>query len=230
MEPKSGKSAHRKERLSSRTTACGCQSAVSPPSTSRMPPTPRSIAAGKIAGLEAWHDGARNNDRGDRIGQRAFEAIADFDAYLVLVRRDQKQHAVVLLRLAELPGPEQLIGVGFDIAALQRRHRRHHELDAGFFLEILQFVGKVAADVGVEDSGLVDHTAGQRRKVERGSRRRAQAQHQQGCGHCLQDPHHQPPEAPPPPDEPPPPPNPPPKPPPPNPPPPKPPPPQLEPP
>ena len=95
-------------------------------------------AAGKIAGLEARHDGARDDDRRQRVGQRAFEAVADLDAHLVLVRRDQQQHAVVLLRLAELPDAEQLVGIGLDVAALQRLHRGDDELDAGLVFEVFE--------------------------------------------------------------------------------------------
>ena len=53
------------------------------------------------------------------VGQRAFEPIADLDPHLVLDRRDQQQHAVILLRFAELSEAKKLIGVGFDVAALQ---------------------------------------------------------------------------------------------------------------
>ena len=73
-----------------------------------------------------------------RVRQRAFEPVADLDADLVLVRRDKKEHAVVLLRLPELPGAEQLVGISLDVAALQRFYRGDDELDAGFVFEILQ--------------------------------------------------------------------------------------------
>jgi hypothetical protein len=76
-------------------------------------------AARKITGLKAWNDGARNNHRRQSVGQRAFEAVANLDAHFVFVRRNEKKNAVVLLRLAEFPVAEQLIGVGLDVAALQ---------------------------------------------------------------------------------------------------------------
>jgi hypothetical protein len=40
--------------------------------------------------------------RAQSVGQRAFEPMADLDPHLVLDRRDQQQHAVILLRFAEL--------------------------------------------------------------------------------------------------------------------------------
>ena len=69
------------------------------------------------------------------VGQRAFEAIADLDAHLVLGRRNEQQHAIVLLGFAKLPEAEELIGIGLDVAALQRLHGGNDELDAGFVLE-----------------------------------------------------------------------------------------------
>ncbi len=71
-----------------------------------------------------------------RVGQRAFEAVADLDAHLVLVRRDQQQHAVVLVLLAKLPGAEELVGIGLDVAAFERIDRGDDKLDAGLLFEI----------------------------------------------------------------------------------------------
>ena len=88
-------------------------------------------AAGEIAGLEARRDGVGDDHLGQRVGQRAFEAIADLDAHPPLVGRDQQQHAVVLGLLAELPGAEQLVGIGLDLLAVERGHGGDHELDAG---------------------------------------------------------------------------------------------------
>ena len=41
-------------------------------------------AAGKVVGLEARNDGAGNDDGRQRVGERAFEAVADLDAYFML--------------------------------------------------------------------------------------------------------------------------------------------------
>ena len=93
-------------------------------------------AAAEVAGLEARRDGVGDDDLRQRVGQRAFEAVADLDPHPPLVRRDQQQHAVVLRLLAELPGAEQLVGVGLDLLALQRADGGDDELDAGLGLEI----------------------------------------------------------------------------------------------
>jgi hypothetical protein len=77
----------------------------------RIPGDRPSSSAANSAGLRTC--------RAQSVGQRAFEPIADLDPHLVLDRRDQQQHAVILLRFAELPEAKKLIGVGFDVAALQ---------------------------------------------------------------------------------------------------------------
>ena len=127
-------------------------------------------AAVEISRLEARRDGVRNDDAGDGVGQRALKAIADLDAHPPLLRRDQKERAVVVFRLAKLPGAKQPIGVRLDLLAVERGHRRHDELDSGFLFEI----GELALEIGLrdrrEDVRLVNNPAGQRRKVGRSER------------------------------------------------------------
>src|SRR5579863_1528789 len=124
-------------------------------------------AAGEIAGLEPRDDGARDDDRGKRVGQRTLEPIAHLDAYFVLGRGDQKKNAVVLLRLAELPETEQLISVSLDIAALQRLDRGDDQLNAGFVFEAFEHLLEIVAGARLDDAGLVDDAAGERRKIKR---------------------------------------------------------------
>ena len=128
-------------------------------------------AAVEISGLESRRDRVGNDDAGDRVGQRALEAVADLDAHPPLLRRDQKESAVVLFRLAKFPGAEQPIGVRLDLLAVERGHGRHDELDAGLLLEI----GELALEIGLrdrrEDVRLVNDPSGQRGKVGRRKRR-----------------------------------------------------------
>ncbi len=87
-------------------------------STVMMSSTPRVDAAAEIAGLEARRDRVGDDDLRQRVGQRAFEAVADLDAHLALVRRDQQQHAVVLLRFSpSFQMRKSSIGVGLDVLA-----------------------------------------------------------------------------------------------------------------
>ena len=81
-------------------------------------------------------------------------------------RRDQQQYAVVFLRLAKFPESKQSVGVGLDVAALQRFYRRDDELNAGFILKLLELCFERAAALRANDIGLVDHAAGQRRIVK----------------------------------------------------------------
>ena len=108
-------------------------------------------AAVEIARLEARRDGVGDDDLGGRVGQRSLEPIADLDAHPVFVGRDEKQHAVVLLRFAEPPGAEKLVGVGLDLLAVERGDGRHDELDARLVLEVLQLPFERGARVGRED-------------------------------------------------------------------------------
>ncbi len=169
MQNASGKKAHKMDGLSSRTSRLRLPFGGIAAEHIKDAADPAFDPAGKIAGLKARNDGGGNDDGCQSIGQRAFETVANLDAHLVLVRGDEKKHAVVLLRLPELPGAEQFIGIGLDVAALQRRHRGNHELDSGLLLQVLRFPGDVAFDFGVENPGLIDDTARQRREVERGS-------------------------------------------------------------
>ena len=132
-------------------------------------------AVAEIARLEPRRDGVGDDHLRQRVGQRAFEAVADLDPHATLVRRHQQQDAVVLVRLAQLPGAEQLVGVGLDLLPFQRADGGDDELDAGLVLEIRE----LRLDRGLrrrrEDAGLIDDAAGERRKGQRrrdASRRR----------------------------------------------------------
>ena len=127
-------------------------------STPRVIPPPKSPALkrGAIALVMMTFD--------KRVGQRALEAIADLDAHAPLVRRDQQQHAVVLRFLAELPGPKQLVGVGFDLLTFERGDGGDDELNAGFVLEIRELRLDRASGIERDDVGLIDDAPGQRRE------------------------------------------------------------------
>ena len=124
-------------------------------------------AVAEIAGLEAGRDRVGDNDLCQRIGQRAFETVADLDANPPLLRRDQQQHAVVLCLLAKLPGAEQFVGVGFDLLAFERIDRGNDELDPGFRFKIREFRLEDAPRVCRNDIRLIDDAAGERRKRQR---------------------------------------------------------------
>jgi hypothetical protein len=58
------------------------------------------------------------------------------------VRSDEQQHTIVFVFLAELPIPEQFVGVGLDVLTLQRIDGGYDKLDAGLAFKL----GKLAFD------------------------------------------------------------------------------------
>ena len=105
-------------------------------STPRVMPPAKSLARkrGRIAFSMISCD--------DRVGERAFEPVADLDAHLALVRRHDQQHAVVLVLLADLPVAAELIAVILDRGALQRLQRDDDELVGGLGFEIGELLGR----------------------------------------------------------------------------------------
>ena len=111
--------------------AARCLNSSAPPSsTLMMSSTPRVMPPGKSFALKRGVIEFCDDVFGDRVGQRAFEPVADLDADLALGRRVQQQHAVVLAALAELPAAEQAVGVVLDRIAVERLHRRDDDLVA----------------------------------------------------------------------------------------------------
>ena len=99
---------------SSRTSARRCHSSASPVRIESIGSTPASMPPAKLPFWNCGAIGRGDDDLGQRIRQRAFEAVADLDAHLALLGRDEEQRAVVLPLLAELPVPEQAVGVILD--------------------------------------------------------------------------------------------------------------------
>src|SRR5215471_12498034 len=128
---------------------------------------PATDAASEIVRPKARNDGVLDDELRYRVGKRAFEAITDFDAHLAFVRRDDQQRAGILLFLSDLPMTPELVTVVLDRGSLKRLQRNHNELSGGLGLEL----GELALERGlgrrVEDSGIVDHRAGELREGER---------------------------------------------------------------
>ncbi len=91
-----------------------------------------------------------------QVGERPLEAVPDFDPHAPVVARDQQQDAVVLLRLTELPRPEQTVGIGLDRFAAERRDRGDHDLVGRFLLEGRQCLGQGGLGLGIDEIGRVD--------------------------------------------------------------------------
>src|SRR5262245_60969102 len=133
---------------------------------------PATDAAGEIVGPKTRNDGVLYDELRYRVGERAFEAVADLDAHLAFVRRHDQQHAGILLFLSDLPVTPELVTVVLNRGSLKRLQRNHNELAGGLGLEL----GELALERGlgrrVENSGIVDHAAGELREGERIGRKR----------------------------------------------------------
>ena len=93
---------------------------------------------------------------GKPVRDDPFEAIADFHSHLALVRRDEKDDAIVAFGIAKLPEPPQLVSVIGDIVALQIGHGRHHELPLVRFLEGVELLRQLRLGRVVDDIGFID--------------------------------------------------------------------------
>src|SRR5215831_10554517 len=139
---------------------------------------PATDAAGEIVDPKTRNYGVLYDKLGDRVGERAFEAVADLDAHLAFVRRHDKQRAGILLFLSDLPVTPELVTVVLNRGSLKRLQRNHNELAGGLGLEFRQLALERGLGRRVENSGIVDHTAGELREGERIGRKRDYGQEQ----------------------------------------------------
>jgi len=123
--------------------------------------------AREIAGAKARHDRVLDDQARDCVRQRAFDAVADLDAYFAFVRCNDQQGAVIFAFLADLPLPSELHAIIFDGSALQGFQRDHDELVARLRLEVSELLCQRRARGGVEDARVVHHAPSERRKRER---------------------------------------------------------------
>ena len=72
---------------------------------------PRRQAAVEIAGLETRRDLLVNDAFAKRIGQDAFQSVADFNEHLVVLDENEKHRPVVFALLPHLPRPRHAHGV-----------------------------------------------------------------------------------------------------------------------
>jgi hypothetical protein len=85
----------------------------------------------------------------------------------------EQQHAVVLFRLAELPLPEERVGVGLDILPVERGDGGDDELDSRFRLEIGELLLDRRACSGGDDGGLIDDASVRAGKAAKAAARNA---------------------------------------------------------
>ncbi len=120
-------------------------------------------AAVIIAALEGRGDVLLDDAIGRRVGQRALEPVADLDAHLAIIERDDQQDAVVHLLAAELPLLDDADRILVDLLGLRRRHDQHGHLAALRLLERCQLRLERRDLVGRERAGGVGDARGERR-------------------------------------------------------------------
>src|SRR5262245_16233443 len=136
---------------------------------------PAADAAGEIVGPKTRNDGVLDDELRYRVGERSLKAVTDLDAHLAFVRRHDQQRAGVLLFLSDLPVTPELVTVVLDRGSLKRLQCNHNELAGGLGLELGELTLERGLGRRVEDSGIVDHTAGELREGERVGRNRDHA-------------------------------------------------------
>ena len=146
-------------------------------------------AAVIIAAPERRHDVLLDDAVGGRVGQRALEAVADLDAHLAIVERDEQQGAVVDALAAELPllrDPDRVLLDRPRAASSARPARRPG--CPWTARTPRSFASSAATWSGVERAGEVGDRRLQRRERARAAaRRRGPATHEQrssGQGGC----------------------------------------------
>ncbi|CRM47105.1 hypothetical protein [Pseudomonas sp. 58 R 12] len=120
-----------------------------------------------IAGLERRCNHLIDDHPRLRIGEHAFQAVADFDTQFALITGDDQQRAVILALLADAPLASQLITEVLNRYALQVRHGDHYDLVTGRLFQRLQLLCQLLARGCVDHLGVIHHPPGQRREGQR---------------------------------------------------------------
>ena len=126
--------------------------------------------ASHIVFAELRQDIILDNDTRQCIGHDPFETIADFDAHLAFIGRDQQDQAIVLFRLAvtiltDAPGPPKLIAIVGDIVAFETIDRRDDQLAIGLGFQRGQFRGEISLLRRIEQIRLIDDATGKFREA-----------------------------------------------------------------
>ena len=107
-----------------------------------------------------------------RIGQRALESVADFDAHAAVILRDQEDRTVVHALAAELPLICHPDAVLLDLLGMRRGHDEHHDLAALVRLEGGELALDAIYGVPRQDAGEIDDARTEWRHGDEGLRER----------------------------------------------------------
>ena len=79
---------------------------------------------------------------GPEVRERAFEAVADFDADFAIFERDKEEDAIIGPLPPKLPGGGDAMGKLFERIAFERRQNQDGHLIAGFRLVGFEVLGE----------------------------------------------------------------------------------------
>ena len=113
--------------------------------------------------LERRDDFLLDDALGDRIGNRAFEPVADLDADFPVILGDQQQHAVVHPSASEPPLLEDADCILLDSLGLRRGHQQHCDLAALARFQRRELLLERGAFAGAEGRGEVGDAGFERR-------------------------------------------------------------------
>ena len=102
-------------------------------------------AARVVVLIEPRHDGLGDDALRERVGNRAFEPVADLDAQAAIVVRDDEHDAVVDAAAADAPLLGHAQRVFLDRLGRRRRHEQHGDLAALARLECRELVLEAAS-------------------------------------------------------------------------------------
>ncbi|MNT14473.1 hypothetical protein D3C72_1494820 [compost metagenome] len=118
---------------------------------------PGDDAGGVVARAEGRQDVVADDHGGIGVGQHALQAIADLDAHLAFVRRDDQQRAAVVFLLSDAPVTTQLIAEVLDLLILKRGQGDDHQLIAGLLFQRGQLAGQGLFLFRAQKLGVIDH-------------------------------------------------------------------------
>ena len=131
--------------------------------------------AGVILLVESRRDRLGDDAPRERVGHRAFEAVADLEAHASVVEGDDEHHAVIDLTSADAPLLGDAQRIRLDGLRRSRAHEQHCDLTAFALLERREFLLERREGLGGQSGRGVDDVARQRRNgLLRSGRSRAQ--------------------------------------------------------
>ena len=140
-----------------------------------------------IAGFHLRYDGVRDDPARVRVGQRAFQTVADFDPYLVILHEHEQHGAVIFSFLTDPPLLCGLRSPGLQRDVAGRLADVDHDVMSGRRLEGLELVFQRRSRGCTQGAGRIDDFGGRTRrygKIRRENRDARERCEQNGENEC----------------------------------------------